>query len=65
MSDHLETYAVGIAVDGQPTYVVDVPTMRGREAAERRARMTVFVQLRTVELDRITVCSAEAEEDNR
>ena len=49
-------HTVGIAIDGQPTYEVDVPTTLGREAAERRAIFAIASQHQSIDLDRITVC---------
>lgn len=61
MADELIRHQVGIAVRGQPTYVVEVPTHQGREAAERRARWSV-IHLLAANPDDITICPAEIEE---
>lgn len=57
----LPIHEVGIAIDGKPTYVIEVPTDQGREAAERRARVAVFWSTK-IDLDRITICPAEVQE---
>lgn len=56
------THEVGIAIDGEPTYVIEVPTAQGREAAERRAIFVVAARHPSMNLDRITTCSPHAEE---
>lgn len=56
------THEVGIALDGEPTYVIEVPTAQGREAAERRAIFVTASQHPSMDIDRITICSANAEE---
>lgn len=59
--DSIPVHEVGIAIDGKPTYVIEVPTDQGREAAERRAKVAVFYSTR-IDLDRITICPAEVPE---
>lgn len=50
-------YEIGIAIDGVPTYVLDVPSLLGREAAERRALWTIIHRDR-LDPDRVTVCAS-------
>lgn len=61
MQDTPIIHEVGIAIDGQPAFVLDVPTFYGREAAERRARFVIAARYPSMDLDRITVCSPEAD----
>lgn len=58
----LPVYRVGIAVDGMPTYQLDIPTYQGPEAAERRAFWYVAAANPRMNLDRISVIEGETEE---
>lgn len=58
-AETLTTYRVGVAIDGVPTYVVELNTTQGRDAAERRARFTIAAQHRFMDLDRITICEED------
>lgn len=62
-TDKPDVHIVGIAIDGNPTYVLDVPTYQGREAAERRAVWSIIHRDR-LDPDRVTVCGPYPEEDN-
>lgn len=50
----LTTYEIGIAIDGVPTYVLDVPS-HSLQAAERRALWSIIHRDR-LDPDRVSVC---------
>lgn len=54
MADTLKTYTVEVFVEGIPTYLIDVPTYQGPEAACRRAKVTAMSHHRDVDFDNIT-----------
>jgi hypothetical protein len=50
----MKVYEVNVFIDGEPTYIVDVPTYQGLDAALRRAKFAIAAQHGSMDLDRIT-----------
>lgn len=50
----MKSYEIEVFIDGEPAYMVDVPTAQGSDAAERRAVVAIMARHRQIGMERIT-----------